>query len=176
MPTIRRSAVTVLLGVGSGTIVRSSELDQSAWRAYEAVEETWIRDRHALLLDQCGVCAEAAAIDLELKLAELRRRGLQFLYLSKHHPEELRGGVWQLSWIPLTTVDIAKITAVSPEYRRQEQKIRRLTEELRRSPNYENFRRAQTHLWKTPEYHALHRRYYSRLKELNEACGGMIAN
>lgn len=176
MPTIRRSAVTVLLGIGSGTTVRSSELDPSAWRAYEAVEETWIRDRHTLLLHQSEVCSETAAIDLELKLAELRRRGLQFLYLSKHHPQELRGGVWQLSWIPLTTIDIAKITAISPEYRRQEQKIRRLAEELRKSPNYESFLKAQTRLWKTPEYHALHRRYSTRLKELNEVCGGMVAH
>src|SRR4051794_27837726 len=106
MPTIHRTAITALLGLGSGTALYSPELDQAAWRAYSAVEETWIRDRHALLVRQCAVCSEAAALDLELKLRELQRRSLQFSYLTRHRPEQLRGGIWQLCWLSLSPADI----------------------------------------------------------------------
>ena len=85
--TTRRTAITTLLGLGSGTAVYgSATLNRDAWRAYEAVEEAWIRDRHALLIEQCPRCSAAARIDLDLKLAELRRRAMQFQYLEQHHP------------------------------------------------------------------------------------------
>ena len=60
MSTTRRTAITTLLGLGSGTAVYGSSLNRNAWRAYEAVEEAWIRERHALLIEQCPECAEAA--------------------------------------------------------------------------------------------------------------------
>jgi hypothetical protein len=168
-------AMSALLGLGAGTAICSSELDQSAWRSYEAVEEAWIRDRHALLIEQCPECCDAAGIDLELKLAELQRRGLQFQYLAKHNPQQLRGGMWQLSWLPLSASDTSKMLLSSPAYRQQEEKIRRLGEELRESPDYEEFRRAQMRLWKTPEYRSVHRRYSGRLQELNRAYSGIVS-
>jgi hypothetical protein len=167
--------MSALLGLGSGTAICSSALDQSAWRSFEAVEEAWIRDRHALLLDQCPECTEAAAIDLDLKLAELQRRGLQFQYLARHSPRELRGGMWQLSWLPMSANEISKMMASTPAYRQQEEKIRRLADELRKSPDYVEFRRAQMRLWKTPEYRSVHRRYSGRLQELNRAYGGVAS-
>jgi hypothetical protein len=93
--TTRRTVMGLLLALGGGPALYGSALDQVAWRAYEAVEESWIRDRHALLVEQCPECAEAADIDLELKLAELQRRALQFQYVSKHNPRLLQGGMWR---------------------------------------------------------------------------------
>jgi hypothetical protein len=164
-----------LLGMGAGTALYCSALDQGAWRAYEAVEEAWIRDRHALLVEQCPDCSDAAALDLELKLAELQRRALQFAYLSKHNPRQLRGGMWQLSWIPLTDAELTRMAAADPAYRRQDEKVRKLTEALRQHEQYNDFHRAQTRLWKTPEYHSVHRRYSGRLQELNRIYGGTAA-
>jgi hypothetical protein len=172
MTTTRRTAMSVLLGLGCGAAVCGSALGEAAWRAYEAVEEAWIRDRHSLIVDQCPDCAEAAGIDLELKLAELHRRGMQFLYLSKLHPQQLRGGMWQLTWIPLSDADLAKLAATNPAYRRQDEKVRKLTEDLRRHPEHDDFQRAQTRLWKTPEYRSVHRRYSGRLQELNRVYTG----
>jgi hypothetical protein len=163
------------MGLGSGNVICGSALDQAAWRSYEAVEEAWIRDRHALLLEQCPECAESAALDLELKLAELHRRGLQFLYLSKYNPHLLRGGMWQLASLPMSANDLTRMLANSPAYRRQEERIRQLTEELRQSAQYDDFRRAQMRLWKTPEYHSVHRRYTGRLQELNRIHSGSAA-
>ena len=175
MTSTRRTAISTLLGLGAGTTLCSSALDHGAWRAYEAVEEAWIRDRHALLLDLCPDCAEAAAIDLELKLAELHRREMQFQYLARNNPQQLRGGVWQLSWLPLSDLDIANIVASNPAYRRHEEKIRQLAQALRKAVQYNEFQRAQMHLWKTPEYRSVHRRYTGRLQELNGIYGGIGA-
>lgn len=154
--------------------LRGTTLDISAWRAYEAVEEAWIRDRHALVLEQCPECAAPAAIDLELKLVELQRRAFQFLYVSKNSPRQLRGGMWQLSWIPLSGRDTGRMVTESPQYRECEEKIRRLAAALRSEARYELFRSAQTRLWKTPEYRAIHRRYSGRLYELNRIYGGTL--
>lgn len=175
MRSTRREIMTTLLALGAGQSLYSSTLNEAAWRAYEAVEEAWIRDRHALLVDQSPECSGAAAIDLEIKLVELQRRGLQFQYLVKHSPQQLRGGMWQLSWIPISDASAAKLLALNPVYRRHEEKIRRLTEDLRKHPEYENFHRAQTRLWKTPEYHNSHRRYSARLQDLNRVYGGSAA-
>ena len=153
-------------------MLSSSALDQAAWRAYEAVEEAWIRDRHALLLEQCPECSGAAQIDLELKLAELQRRALQFQYLTEHNPRLLQGGMWQLTWIPLTDTQVARMAATNSTYRNQDEQIRRLTETLRKQASYPEFSRAQTRLWKTPAYHDIHRRYSGRLQELNRIYGG----
>jgi hypothetical protein len=166
--------MSVLLGLGTGAAVRGSALGDAAWRAYEAVEEAWIRDRHSLIVEQCPDCAEAAAIDLELKLTELYRRAMQFQHLSKADPQQLRGGMWQLSWIPLSHADMAKLVATNAAYRRQDEKVRRLTSDLRRHPEYEEFQRAQTRLWKTPEYRSVHRRYSGRLQELNRIYSGAV--
>ena len=65
--------------------------------------------------------------------------------------------------------EISKMMASTPAYRQQEEKIRRLADELRKSPEYVEFRRAQMRLWKTPEYRSVHRRYSGRLQELNRA-------
>jgi hypothetical protein len=175
MTTTRRKAMGALLGLGAGTALYSSTLDPAAWRAYEAVEEAWIRDRHALLLAQCPDCADAADLDLELKLAELQRRALQFEYLSKHNPRQLRGGMWQLAWIPLKDAELARLATTMPAYRKQDEKVRRLTETLRHHEQYDEFHRAQTRLWKTPEYRSVHRRYSGRLQELNRIYGETAA-
>lgn len=175
MTTTRRTAMSAILALGAGTALYCTALDQAAWRAYEAVEEAWIRDRHGVLVDQCPECPEAASIDLELKLAELQRRGMQFQYLSRYKPQQLRGGMWQLSWLPLTEAELTKLAATNLAYRKQDEKVRRLTEELREHPEYEDFRRAQMRLWKTPEYYSVHRRYTGRLQELNRLYGGTAA-
>ena len=170
--TTRRTAMRALLsGLGSGTLVSANPLQQDAWRAYQAVEEEWIRERHALLVDQCPECPDAAAIDLELKIAELHRRELEFQYLSKNNPQQLRGTMWQLSWLPLSDVELAKMMSANPAYRRQEERVRRLSQDLKGHAEYDDFRRAQTRLWKTPEYRSVHRRYSGRLQELNRVYG-----
>lgn len=171
MQPTRRTAITTLLGLGSGTALYCAALDHAAWRAYEAVEEAWIRDRHALLVEQCPDCSDAAALDLELKLAELQRRAMQFEYLSKHNPRQLQGGMWQLTSIPLSDVELARVAAASPAYRKLDAQVRKLAEALRQHAQYEDFHRAQTRLWKTPDYHAVHRRYSGRLQELNRIYG-----
>ena len=114
------------------------------------------------------------SIDLELKLAELRRRAMQFRYLSKHHPDQLRGGMWQLSWLPLSG-DLTDLLATNAAYRQNEETIRNLTEGLRKHATYEGFRKAQMRLWKTPDYRFVHRRYSGRLQELNQAYGRLQA-
>ena len=164
--------MSVLLGLGCGAAVCGSALGEAAWQAYEAVEEAWIRDRHSLIVEQCPDCAEAAGIDLELKLAELHRRGMQFQYLSKTNPQQLRGGMWQLAWIPMSDADLAKLAATNPAYRKHDEKVRRLTEDLRQHREYDDFQRAQTRLWKTPAYRSVHRRYSGRLQELNQIYSG----
>jgi hypothetical protein len=166
--------MSALLGLGAGTVLCGNALGSGAWRAYEAVEEAWIRDRHALVLELCPGCSGAAVIDLEVKLLELQRRGLQFEYLSKHRPEQLRGGMWQLSWLPMTAPDRVKMLA-NPQYRKCEERIQRLTEDLRKEAHYEQFRTAQTRLWKTPEYRSVHRRYSGRLQELNRVYSGSVS-
>ena len=80
--------------------------------------------------------------------------------------------MWQLSWIPLTDADLARIAASMPAYRKQDEKVRRLNEELRQHERFDDLHRAQTRLWKTPEYHSVHRRYSGRLRELNRIYGG----
>lgn len=167
MTTTRRKAVGALLCLGSGTSLLCSGLDESAWRAFEVVEETWIRERHALLSQQCPTCPEAAEVDLALKLAELRRRALQFEYVLKHKPRLLRSGIAQLASFALEDAELTRIAAGNSEYRRLDERVRRLAQDLRGCPQYDEFRKAQMRLWKTPEYHSLHRRYSARLKELN---------
>lgn len=168
--TTRRGMLESLFGLGAGTVLCHS-LDFSGWRAYEAVESAWIQDRHNLLVDQFPAFGGAASLDLELKLAELQRRGMQFRYLSQVHPRALRGGVWQLAWLPWNEKDSAALAAQDVTYRRQDEHIRVLTGELRHHPEYNQLRLAQTRLWKTPEYKDLHRRYTSQIQNLQNLYG-----
>ncbi len=80
--------------------------------------------------------------------------------------------MWQLSWLSMSANETSKMLASTPGYRQQDEKIRRLADELRKSPDYEEFRRAQMRLWKTPEYRSVHRRYSGRLQDINRAYGG----
>jgi hypothetical protein len=159
-----------LLGLGAAGILHAA-LDSTAWRAYESVEEAWIRDRHELLVKYTPAAAGAAEIDLDLKLAELYRRSMQFKYLLKRNPRQLRGGVWQLSWLPITESQKAELEAADAAYRRHERKIRQLSQALREHPDYDVFRQAQTRLWKTPDYKEIHRRYSGRMQELQKMYG-----
>ena len=38
---------------------------------------------------------------------------MQFQYLSKHHPDQLRGGMWQLSWLPMSGADMFDLLAAN---------------------------------------------------------------
>jgi hypothetical protein len=169
--TTRRLIIQTVLGLGATGMLHAT-LDSGAWRAYESLEESWIRDRSMLLAKQSPNAAAAAKIDAELKLAELHRRALQFKHLTKTDPRQLRGGVWQLSWLPFTDREKTDLEASDPAYRRQEQKIRALSESLRKHPEYESFRKAQTRLWKTPQYKEIHRKYSGRMQELQKIYGG----
>jgi hypothetical protein len=160
-----------LLGLGAASVVHAA-LDSNAWRAYESVEDAWIRDRHALLIKQSPQVETAAQIDLDLKLAELQRRAIQFRHLMKRNPRQLRGGVWQLSWLPFTEQQKSNLESADPAYKRQEMKIRELSQSLREHPDYDAFRNAQMHLWKTPEYKEIHRRYSGRMQDLHKLYGG----
>jgi hypothetical protein len=159
-----------LLGLGAAGILHAA-LDSTAWRAYESVEEAWIRDRHELLVKYSPAAAGAAEIDLDLKLAELHRRSMEFMYLLKRNPKQLRGGVWQLSWLPMTETEKSNLENADQAYRRHERKIRRLSQALRDHADYDAFRQAQTRLWKTPEYREIHRKYSGRMQELQKTYG-----
>src|SRR5262245_59695559 len=120
-----------LLALGAAGILHAAALDGTAWRAYESVEEAWIRDRHELLVKYTPAAAGAAEIDLDLKLAELHRRSMQFKYMLKHNPRQLRGGVWQLSWLPMSEVEKSELENSDVSYRRHERKILQLSQTLR---------------------------------------------
>jgi hypothetical protein len=169
--TTRRGMIETLIGLGAAGALHAA-LDSNAWRAYESVEEAWIRDRHALLIKQSPQIEAAAQIDLDLKLAELQRRAIQFRHLVKRNPRQLRGGVWQLSWLPFTEKEKTELESADPAYKRQERKIRGLADSLREHPDYDAFRNAQTRLWKTPEYKEIHRKYSGRMQELHKTYGG----
>jgi hypothetical protein len=172
--TTRRGMIETLLCLGAANVAYAA-LDSNAWRAYESVEEAWIRDRHSLLIKYSPVAAEAAEIDLELKLAELQRRAIQFQYLLKRNPQQLRGGVWQLSWLPLSEQEKAGLEVSNAAYRRQERKIRQLSHALREHGDYNLFRQAQTRLWKTPDYKEIHRKYSGRMHDLQKLYGRAAA-
>ena len=72
--TSRRVILEALLGLGAGGTL-SATLDLSAWQAYEAVEEAWIRDRHELLIQNAPAAMQAAALDLEVKLRGSEAKG-----------------------------------------------------------------------------------------------------
>lgn len=167
----RRTLIETLIGLGAAGALYGA-VDSTAWRAYEAVEEQWIRDRHALIVAQAPGAAGAARVDLELKLAELQRRALEFKHLLRSNPRQLRGGVWQLSWLPLSDQERESLQSNDAAYRRQDDQIRRLVASLRRHAEYERLRQAQMRLWKTPEYKEIHRKYSGRVQELHRHYGG----
>ena len=168
--TSRRTMLETLLGLSAASTLYAS-LDSTAWQAYEAVEEAWIRDRHELLVQHAPIAISAARIDLELKLSDLQRRAMQFRHILSFDPTLLRGGVWQMTALPLSDQDNAAMLSSNPEYRKQCDRIRTLTEALRRHPDYEMLRRAQIRLWKTPQYREVHRRYMGRMQELQRLYG-----
>jgi hypothetical protein len=169
--TSRRVLLEVFLGFGATAAVLYASLDGTAWTAYEAVEEAWIRDRHELLLEQAPACVQAARIDLELRLADLQRRGMQFRQMLNRDPTLLRGGIWQLTALPVSDDDNLEMMGASQDYRRQCDRVRQLGEALRRHPQYDVLRRAQVRLWKTPQYREAHRRYTGRMQELQQNYG-----
>jgi hypothetical protein len=171
----RRVLLEALLGIGATAAVLYGSMDTTAWTAYEAVEEAWIRDRHELLVEQAPACVQAARIDLELKLADLQRRGMQFRHILSHDPNLLRGGIWQFTALPLSEDDSLGLMGSSPEYRKVSDRVRQLGEALRRHPHYDVLRRAQIRLWKTPQYRDAHRRYTGRMQELQQNYGSGTA-
>ena len=69
----------VCLGV---TALAANAFDPSAWKAYEAVEEAWIRECHAFVIQQAPAAVGVAQMDLEIKLTELRLRALTVDHLA----------------------------------------------------------------------------------------------
>ena len=173
--TTRRGLIGAILGLGAVSVVQGA-LDVSAWRAYEGLEDEWIRQKHQLLVQQYPTLSGAAKLDEELRLAELQRRALQFGYLVRTRPNALRGGVAQFAWLPWTEKDSVAYGALDSDYRNRDRYIRSLTEALRQHPDYDRLRASQTKLWKTNEYRDLHRRYSSRLHDLQSFYGGDLGS
>jgi hypothetical protein len=166
--SIRQGVIEALLGLSVAEALHES-LDASVWRAYESAEEKWIHERYALLVDQAPSAAAPAKLDMQLKLTDLRRRAIQFRFLVQKDPDQLRGGAWQLSWLPFSEKDRRACAARNADYRKCDQQVRDLSQALRSHPEHENFLRAQTQLWKTLAYREGHRRYSSHMQELTEA-------
>lgn len=160
-----------LFALGAANSLYGS-LDATAWRAYETVEEGWIRDRYELLTQHAPAALNAARVDLELKLADLTRRGMQFRHLQICNPTLLRGGVWQMTALPVSQSENSEMLSKLPEYRKETDRIRQMTDALRSHPQYEMLRRAQIRLWKTPQYREIHRKYMGRMQELQRVYGG----
>lgn len=169
--TSRRVILEAMLGLGAAGSLHAA-LDTAAWQAYEAVEEAWIRDRFELLVQHTPAALGAARVDLELKLADLQRRGMQFRHLAANNPALLRGGIWQLTALPVADVEDAALTKGNADYRKQTERIRRLSDDLRAHPRYDILHRAQIRLWKTPQYREIHRKYMGRMQELQRIYGG----
>ena len=159
-----------MLGLISGCNLFAS-MDLDAWRAYEGVEEGWIRDRYELVVQHAPAAVNAAKADLELKLADLSRRGMQFRHLLACSPAVLRGGVWQLTSLPVSESENAEMLSKLPEYRRQSEQLKQMTDALRSHPQYGILRKAQLRLWKTPHYREIHRKYMGRMQELQQVYG-----
>jgi hypothetical protein len=160
-------------GLSGGSLVYAS-LDLSAWRAYEGVEEQWIRDRHELLVREAPAAAGAAALDLEVRLADLHKRALEFRHLLAHDQQSLRGGIWQMASLSLPPVTQKELLS-NQEYRKQSDRLRALTDALRKHSQYGLLQHAQMRLWKTPQYREIHRRYTGRMQELQLTWGGTVA-
>ncbi|MBC7925644.1 MAG: hypothetical protein H7039_08310 [Bryobacteraceae bacterium] len=168
--TRRRLLFKALLGLGAGTVLYAS-VDVGAWRAYEAVEECWIRDRHELLVQIAPGAVGAASLDLEVRLADLRRRALEFRFLVLRDQTLLQGGIWQLTALPLSPAVHRELSGNS-EYRRAQDRIRLLNDALRKHPSFDTLHRAQLRLWKTPQYREIHRRYTGKMQELQRTWAG----
>lgn len=171
--TSRRIVLETLLCLTGAPALQAS-IDTAVWQAFEAVEEGWIRERHRLLLQHAPGVADAAQLELDLRLADLARRRLQFFYLQQHRPVLLTGGVWQFTAFSLPEKDRDSLLASAPGYRAIEEKIRRLSFRLAQHPGHTEFRAAQTHLWKTPLYREAHRRYLLRMQQLQTQYSGAI--
>lgn len=162
--TRRKLLFQAVLGLGAGSILYAS-VDVTAWKAYETVEESWIRERHELLVQEAPTALNVAALDLEVRLTDLRKRALEFRYIIGHDANLLQGGVWQMASLPISPQTQKELQAIT-DYRRITDKLKRLTETLRHHPQYEILQRAQMRLWKTPQYRDVHRRYTGRMQEL----------
>jgi hypothetical protein len=108
----------------------------------------------------------AARLDLDIKLADLQRRSIQFRHLLATNPALLRGGIWQLVALPVAEEESAEMLRTQPEYRKLSERVRQLTEELRLHSQFDMLRRSQVRLWKTPQYREIHRRYMGRMQDL----------
>ncbi len=168
----RRSVFGALLGLSASSALFA--LDLSAWRAYEAVEEAWIRDRHELLVQEAPGATEAAALDLEVRLADLRRRAVEFRFLATRDQALLHGGIWQMTSLPVTPV-VQRELLTTTEYRKLNESVRTLTDNLRKHPQFAILQRAQMRLWKTPQYREIHRRYTGKMQDLQRMYGGAPA-
>lgn len=148
-----------------------ANLDGAAWRAFEAVEEAWQRERHAMLVQQAPAALNAARLDLEIRLLELRRRALEFKHIQKCDPSMVSSAVWQLASMTPPPAELEHLASTG-EYRRLDERIRQLQSSLRNHPQYTILKRAQTRLWKTPQYRDAHRRYTGRIQDLQSQYGG----
>jgi hypothetical protein len=131
-----RPLVTALL-LSAGVCAIDAWADE-AWRARQAVEEAWIRDRHEILLQEAPAAMNAAQTYLSIQLEELKRRTVQ---------ANAREG-WQR------------------EHDKCQERIRQLTSALKRHPQYSVLQRALLRLWKTPQYREAYRRYNGRLQDI----------
>ena len=146
--------------------------DGDAWRAYEAVEEAWIRDRYELLISHAPAVVSAARLDLEIRLSDLQRRSMQFRHLSGCQPALLRGGIWQFVSLPVSDFENEEMMRGSTEYRKVTERIRSLNDALRVHGQFDMFRREQVRLWKTPQYREIHRRYMGKMQDLQRVYSG----
>lgn len=169
--TSRRIVLETLLCLGGGSALQASA-DSAAWQAFEAVEASWIRERHRLLLLHAPGVAQAAELELDLRLTDLERRRRQFTHLQRRKSQLIGGGIWQLTSFSLPQTEHTALLGSDPAYRMLDGKVRRLTETLRQHPGHDEFRAAQTHLWKTPLYREQHRRYLQRMQHLQKLYSG----
>ena len=78
--------------------------------------------------------------------------------------------------LPVSEAENSEMMSKVPDYRKQSDRIREMTDALRTHPQYEMLRRAQIRLWKTPQYREIHRKYMGRMQELQRMYGGTETN
>lgn len=164
----RGAGWTVLLAV-----TLSASADNQFWKAWEAAEEAWIRDRHELLIREAPAALNAAALDLEVRLVDLRRRSYEFRRVAGRDRAFPRSGMGALSEFSISPVERAEMMDTLPGYRKEDERLRQLDSALRRHPQYSMLLRAQLHVMKTPQYREIHRRHAGRMQDLYRLYGSV---
>jgi hypothetical protein len=163
-------AFAILVGIPTNCRAAPSGADDAAgkaWAAYSQAQGQYQQEMADFLSSRHAELKEVIVLSLDMQLALIERRSLEFRYLLATHPERIvrNQGISQFANFAWTDKDAHALRNSNPAYSAAPKRVETLRQRSQEHPQWPALRAANQSLAKDPEYQAIYQRFDQRVKE-----------